>query len=415
LAFRANQLILAARPAEVIDMMNTVDYGKLDGYGESVRLCAETLALGEVGRIDEAVVKAATCSRVIDASEQGSFLSGALVEFHAFGLASSGRIHEAVELAERHRAECAAKPSTAKAMAAAISGIAALAAGDLRAALRQLPAESAAEDADFVLVNSFYRFHLLRTQALARLGDVAAAEQAMRVAEADRHPAYVLVETNALLAKAWLAAARQHVSEARQFASAAAEFTRAHGQLVREVQCLQTLVQFDDTSVAARLSELAGVVEGPRAPLAARYASALGSDDADELSRVSVGFETMGDLLAAADAAAQAATAYRRAGRDGSAMTAAARASDLAITCGNATSPALAAARLVLPFTRREYEIAVLVSQGRTNKEIAAAVSLSVRTVEGYVYRASCKAGVVRRADLADVIRSLAAPRQPTG
>ncbi len=218
LAFRANQLVLAARPAEVVEMMDTVDYGTLDGYGESVRLCAETLALGEVGRIDEAVAKAAACHRVIGSSQQGSFLNGALVEFHSFGLAISGRIHEAVELAERHRNDCASEPSTAKVMADAISGTAALAAGDLRAALDQLPAESAAEDADFVLVNSFYRFHLLRTQVLARLGDVAAAEEAMRAAEADRHPTYVLVESNALLAKAWLAAARQRLSEAREFA-----------------------------------------------------------------------------------------------------------------------------------------------------------------------------------------------------
>jgi DNA-binding CsgD family transcriptional regulator len=60
----------------------------------------------------------------------------------------------------------------------------------------------------------------------------------------------------------------------------------------------------------------------------------------------------------------------------------------------------------VLPFTRREHEIAMLVAQDLTNREIAEAVSLSVRTVEGYIYRASCKAGVVRRAELGSMIRS---------
>ena len=38
LAFRANQLVLAARPADVVAMIDTVDYGTLDGYGQSVRL-----------------------------------------------------------------------------------------------------------------------------------------------------------------------------------------------------------------------------------------------------------------------------------------------------------------------------------------------------------------------------------------
>jgi DNA-binding NarL/FixJ family response regulator len=410
LAFRANQLVLAARPAEVLEMVNIVDYGTLDGYGESVRLCAETLALGEVGRTDEALSTAATCYRVIDSSGQGSFLSGALVEFHAFGLATSGRIEEAVDVAERHRKDCAAKPSTARVMAEAIAGMCALAAGDLRAALGYLAAETPAADADFVLVNSFFRFHLLRAQALARSGDLAGAEAALYTAEADRHPAYVLVEVNALLAKAWLAAARQRLSESRHFAHRAADFARAHGQLAREVLCLQTAAQFDDTSVTERLVELAGVVEGPRAPVAARYARAVSDDDADQLDRASVDFESMGDVLAAADAAAQAATSHRRAGRGGSAMTAAARAARLADACG-AASPALTAAQLLLPFTRREHEIAVLVAQGLSNKEIARAVSLSVRTVEGHVYRASCKAGVVRRAELADVMRRLAAPQ----
>lgn len=404
LAFRANQLVLAARPAEVVEMIDTVDYGELDGYGQSVRLCAEALALGEVGRTGEAVAKAESCYAVLDSSQQGNFLGQALVEFHSFALTISGRIREAVELVERHRNDCVASPSTARSMAAAIAGMVALSAGDLRAALRQLPSESAADDADFVLVNSFYRFHLLRTQALARTGDIEAAEAAMKIAEADRHSAYVLVELNSLLAKAWVAAARQRVTEAREFAHQAAEFARTHDQLAREVLCLQTAAQFDDTTVTNRLTELAGIVEGPRAQVAARYARAVSLDSAAELVQASVDFETMGDVLAAADAAAQAATAHRRAGRTGSAMTAASRAIGLASRCG-ATSPALAATQLLIPLTRREYEIAVLVAQGLTNREIAQAVSLSVRTVEGHIYRASSKVGVTRRSDLAGVFK----------
>jgi DNA-binding NarL/FixJ family response regulator len=57
--------------------------------------------------------------------------------------------------------------------------------------------------------------------------------------------------------------------------------------------------------------------------------------------------------------------------------------------------------------TRREHEIALLVARGFSNKEIAEAVSLSVRTVEGHIYRASCKAGVARRSELGDVVREL--------
>ncbi len=406
LAFRANQLVLAARPAEVVEMIDTVDYGELDGYGESVRLCAETLALAEVGRTSAAVATAKSCYDVLGSSQQGNFLSQALVEFHTFALTISGRIPDAVELAEWHLDDCVASPSTAQAMASAIMGTVALAAGDLRAALRHLPSEGAADDSDMVRIHSFYRFHLLRTQALARSGNVEAAEQAMRVAQADRHPTYELVEPNALLAEAWLAAAKQRLTEARQFVRRAAEFARIHGQLAREVQCLQFAAQLDDVSVVDRLAELAAVVEGPRVTVAADYARAVSLDDADQLSRASTDFEALGDVLAAADAAAQAATSHRRAGRGGSAMTAAARAATLASACG-ATSPALAAARMHIRLTRREHEIALLLAQGLTNRDIAQAVSLSVRTVEGHIYRASCKAGVSGRSELAGVMRKL--------
>ena len=197
------------------------------------------------------------------------------------------------------------------------------------------------------------------------------------------------------------------MSDARGYAEQAVQFTRAHGQLAREVHCLQTLVQFGDPTVAPRLAELAARVEGPRAPLAARYAAALASDDASKFELVSQAFEQLGDLLAAADAAGQAATAHRRAGRAGSAMTAAARAGRLAKAGGGATSPAIVAASVKIPFTQREHEIAILVSHGLSNRAIAQTVSLSVRTIEGHIYRASCKAGVTRRSELAEVMRDL--------
>lgn len=411
LAFRANQLMLAVRPADVVAMMTTADYGALDEYGQAVRLCCETSALAEVGRTADAITTSTACNTVLSSMQQGSFLGEARVEFHSFALAIAGHVRESRLVADDHLIACAAGPSSARALAAAVAGSAALAAGDLPRALELLPSESAADDPDNVLANSFFRFHLLRTQVLARLGDVAAAERAWQEAQADRHPAYVLVELNALLASAWLSAGRQQLAEARRLARRAVEFTCAHGQLAREVLCLQTLVQFDDSTVAERLAELATVVDGPRAPLTARYARALGDDDAVQLETVSTEFEEIGDLLTAADVAAQAASAHRRAGRVGSALTAAGRAATLATRCGNAISPALRAATITLPFTRREHEVAILVAQGMSNREIAEAVSLSVRTVEGHIYRASCKAGVVTRAELASVInRSVCAP-----
>lgn len=49
----------------------------------------------------------------------------------------------------------------------------------------------------------------------------------------------------------------------------------------------------------------------------------------------------------------------------------------------------------------------MLVAQGLSNREIAEAVSLSVRTIESHIYNASSKAGVAGRSGLADVIRGV--------
>ncbi|WP_108922130.1 helix-turn-helix transcriptional regulator [Mycobacterium montefiorense] len=403
--FRANQLALAAKPNEVLATMAEVAYEDLDPYGAAMAYGAESMAYGELGQPDQAVANAVEADAALTSSEQGKFLRQTVAEFHTFALVAAGRIAEAVDVAEHHRRTHRGEPADVRAVAAEILGMVKLAAGDLDAALRYLPEEVDPEMANsFHVVNSFYRFQLLRAQALARSGDADAAAAALNTARAHRHPAYVYVTSTELLTEAWLAAVRWRYTEARRLARQAAEFARDHDQLAREVWCLQTAVQFDDSDAAERLAELAMRVEGPRVAVAARYAAAVHADNAVELDTVSAEFEAMGDLLAAADAAGQAATSHRRAGRAGSAMTAAERTRRLAKACNGATSPAIQAASFALPFTNREREIAVLVAQGLSNREIADAVSLSVRTVESHIYRACSKAGVAGRTGLAGVV-----------
>ena len=94
----------------------------------------------------------------------------------------------------------------------------------------------------------------------------------------------------------------------------------------------------------ARLRELVGQVEGPRASIAARLAAALEASDAPELASVSVDFEQMGDMVAAVDAVAHAAMTYRQQGAEESASECARRAKMLVEQCG-ASTPAFIAAR----------------------------------------------------------------------
>ncbi|RDH78087.1 LuxR family transcriptional regulator [Mycolicibacterium moriokaense] len=405
--FLAVQQVMAAEPTQVLETMAAVDYERMDDFGRVLGYAAETIALGDLGRTQDAAHTASNGYRVLAESPLEAFHGTGLAEFDAFALLAAGHIARADAAAEREFRRCADMPGMSQPLALAAMGMTALARGDLTSALRHLNSADGALSDDDQLFISFYRFKILLTEVLARCGDVDAAVTSLDRTRRSRHPGFAYVESGYLLAQAWVHAVQGRLPEAHTFTSQAAEFARTHRQPAREVLCLQTAVQFGDVTVVDRAAELAAEVEGPRAPLVSRYARAMADDDPSAVEAVSHDFEAMGDVLAAADAAAQAATAHRRAGRRGSALTASARARALARRCGGAVSPALAAAEVPLPFTRREHEIAQLLGRGLSNKEIAQAMSLSVRTVEGHIYQASSKAGVSSRSDLAALIAQL--------
>ena len=158
-----------------------------------------------------------------------------------------------------------------------------------------------------------YRYHFPRSTALAIRGSTDEAAAAIIALDELRRP-FRSLDYERSLARAWLAAGQGAVSEGIAILLSAAERAGASGQFAAEVNCLQIATQFGDRSGATRLRELESIVEGPRVGLAARFAEALRDGDAVELAAVSEEFERMGDLVAAVDAAAHAATGYRRQG-----------------------------------------------------------------------------------------------------
>ena len=76
----------------------------------------------------------------------------------------------------------------------------------------------------------------------------------------------------------------------------------------------------------------------------------------------------------------------------------------LAAECGGIRTPALDLAAHPLPLTVREREIANLVAAGLSNRDIADRLTVSVRTVEGHLYRACIKLDISDREDLAALI-----------
>ena len=201
-------------------------------------------------------------------------------------------------------------------------------------------------------------------------------------------------------ASASTGALRMAIEHARSGAAIAGERER----WAREVWCLQAATRFGDRTTTNRLAELVGIVKGPFVAAVWMHATALATGDADGLLAVSQRYEEMGDLLPAVDAAAQAAAQLRRVDRRGTAFGAVRRSRELAEMCGTPHTPAMAAAEAPPEFTGREREVIMLAGKGLTNREIAERLQLSVRTVEGHLYRAAARVGARNRNELARTI-----------
>lgn len=361
---------------------------------------AITLAAAEAGRTADAVSAAGAGYPV---TVRG-FL--AIADAHTSALLLSGQIHEAQKVAEtlRQRAADFPRPEL-NPRSEGVAGRAALGAGRLDTARSLLTAAAEALTASGETNGWGYRYQIPRATALAALGYLDEAAAALAVAEAMQHPGWQCIDYELALARTWVAACQGTISEAIRTVLAGAEKARANGQFAAEVLCLQTAAQFGDRSTAHRLRQLEEIVEGPRAAIAARFAEALRAGDAAGLADVSAEFESIGDLVAAADAAAHAATVYRRQDLRGSALACSSRAEALADQCGGAQTPALRQASGQLPLTDREREIVMLLGEGLSNREIAARLRLSVRTVEAHIYRAMAKTRTGGRGDLAQLIR----------
>ena len=346
----------------------------------------------DAGRAAEAVAIAEAGYTVATRCFDAPHMRFNVADAHLSALLLSGRISDALDVAERVRQQAADLPGAAESLGAAVAGRAALGAGNLDTSCVLLEEAAAALSASGHAIGWGYRYHVPYTTALAMRGCTGEAAAALGALDKLRRP-FRSLDYERSLARAWVSASQGAINEAITILQSAAETAAANGRFAAEVICLQTATQFGVHSDAPRLHELEKIVDGPRVGLAARFAGALHDGDAAELTAVSEGFEAMGDLVAAVDAAAHAAMAYRRRDLRGSALASVTRAEALGAQCGGADTPALRQAREPLPLTDREREIVMLIGGGLSNRDIAARLSLSVRTVEGHIYKAMIKTG----------------------
>ncbi len=243
----------------------------------------------------------------------------------------------------------------------------------------------------------------LSAQAEGARGDAAAAAAALRRSEEAYGPQVAVFLPELELARAWERAAVGQTSAAQTHAVRAAQIARQSGMYAVEMRALHTAVRFDDRSQTGRLAELATTLNTVLAEAIAQHARGLADHDGDQLDASADRFVDMGAVALAADAAAQAAREHARTGQRGKEMKSSTRAHWLAGQ-HEIRTPAVHSVAQPLPITDREREIVMLAAAGLSNRQIAQRLSVSVRTVEGHVYRIFAKLGIEHREQLIHLV-----------
>ncbi len=214
------------------------------------------------------------------------------------------------------------------------------------------------------------------------------------------------------MARAWAAVAAGDLEAGRlRFEEAAAQAC-ARGDLVGEAAAHHALARVGyATSALDRLADLAARSEGPLVRARWEHCAALVAHDPLELAAMSASFEAMGADILAAEAMAAATAAARNQGdprRSAAYERDAVRLVDL---CEGPVTPGLFAIATSARLTPQEWRTALLAASGRSNKQVAEELFLSVRTIENHLQRVYEKLGIRSRTELAATLGSEPSPR----
>lgn len=238
--------------------------------------------------------------------------------------------------------------------------------------------------------------------AYGLLGRAEEAEAALAIATTSRRDGWLMVGLDVDIAAPWVAAAAGDLERAARLAIATAGRTRRLGASHFEAIALHDVARLTGRATAgsvARLADLAARLDGAEVRVYAAHASALRDRDPAGLERVAVEFEGLGLMLYAAEAEAAAGLTYERDGGSRQAKSAWGRAHRLRLLCQSAHTPVLDEVP-VHELSVREREVARLVAEGLSNREVAERLQVSRRTVENQLYEVYAKLGITDRSDL---------------
>lgn len=363
------------------------------------------MAMGALGEVDELTAVAERELERAMTSSQASHLRFWFGAVYGRACRLTGQIDEFVSTAKQLAESARDVPGLAYANLVFLSGHAALARGDVAEAAQLVHEALAGVQVHSVTTGLRPASYFALAEAHAKLGQAAEANDAVAAAHSVVPPGYLFMHTALSLADGWALAASGRLNEAVAGVQQAALLARDRGQPTHELSCIQAVTQWGDTSCATRAGELAGSLSLPLADAVASHAQNLLAGDGEGLLAASALYRRIGDRAAAADAAAQAAVAFTESQQRKRGLYAAALASELADECGGLCTPALRTPA-GLKLSGRQRDVVELVVAGLSNRDIAEKLVMSVRTVEGHVYRACQRVGAQSREELASIVKS---------
>ncbi|MCS5717313.1 helix-turn-helix transcriptional regulator [Herbiconiux sp. CPCC 205763] len=249
--------------------------------------------------------------------------------------------------------------------------------------------------------------------ALAFAGDASAAADVLKGTPA---PPPGQGFGKLLHAEGWVAAAAGHHAQAAAAFLQSADTFGAQGFYLASLHALGDAARVRSAATAStRMDALADVVEGEYAGLIVRYTRALAHLEAlspgdlpdtrllaDELDQIGEAAASIEVHMIAAEAFAHASHLHAATESPREAAASTRRLGEQMTACGVEHLPLTLDVK-VDRLSERENEIATLAANGLSNRDIAARLVLSVRTVETHLQRVYEKLGIRGRSELARV------------
>jgi len=171
-----------------------------------------------------------------------------------------------------------------------------------------------------------------------------------------------------------------------------------------ELTVISLLMRVGDASVVQRFGKVVNLIESGNKALFQNWAGALESQDPTDLELASATAMDFGYELVAVELATIAQKRFNDHGKVHMGRRAASRVVALREQVTGLGSPAIRSADMP-KLTRRETEIALLVARGESNNAIAVRLNVSLRTVEGHLYRTFIKLDIQSREQLGTLMK----------